>query len=68
MGLMLQNGSYKGRTTSLYSKDGKTWYEDRDYKTPADMTRYRTDDGGAFQFLIIGVIILAALFYKLFIQ
>lgn len=68
MGLMLQNGIYKGRTRSLYSKDGEKWYEDRQYTIPADMTKYRSDNVGTFQILIIGLIILGFLFYKLFIK
>ena len=67
MGLRLVGGSYKGRTRSLYSPDGEKWYEDSDYKTPADMSRYRTSDYWLpFFALIIGTILLVRMFIILF--
>ncbi len=66
MGLKMVNVIYKGRTNSLYSKDGETWYEDPSHKIPADKNKIRHDDGGAFQVLLGGIIIIILLAIKFF--
>jgi len=69
MGLKMTGGRYKGRTRSLYSSNGETWYEDSNHTIPADMTKYHNTDDADLGFfaLVIGLILMCNLFCKLFL-